>query len=161
MTRSNTEKVVKARRTRRKQPEGYIPRPQNSFFLFRQKFNQNATGCNQVAISVDCSAAWKALSREERAYWEKKAEEEKEAHSRKYPNYKFTRRMPAKRAVEEAQVANVSDTSRAGSDERDLSSDGATLVNDPVQRPAPIDATFSLSPTPDLPVRLSKYLCFG
>ncbi|CAG8459783.1 6467_t:CDS:2 [Paraglomus brasilianum] len=82
-----------------KQKKPYIPRPPNSFILYRQHhhpliLNQNP-GINNSEISRIVADHWKNLSEEEREEWKRKAEEAKESHMRAYPDYKY---QPRRRA---------------------------------------------------------------
>ncbi|PPQ65540.1 hypothetical protein CVT26_000497 [Gymnopilus dilepis] len=81
--------------------QGYIPRPQNAFMLFRADFIKtrhipgSAETSNQSLskyigeLIFTYEMAWKALTTEEKNEWEVKAKHEKAAHKLKYPEYRF------------------------------------------------------------------------
>lgn len=73
---------------------GYIPRPPNAFMLFRadfvrQKHVPGSIETNHGSLSKIIGNCWRALPLEEKRIWEIKAKHEKEAHSKKYPGYRF------------------------------------------------------------------------
>ncbi|CAG8497836.1 4052_t:CDS:10 [Ambispora leptoticha] len=75
----------------RKKP--YIPRPPNSFILYRQHhhpliLNQNP-GINNSEISRIIADHWRNLNEHEKQEWKRKAEEAKETHMKAYPDYKY------------------------------------------------------------------------
>ncbi|KAG1893494.1 uncharacterized protein F5891DRAFT_1131249 [Suillus fuscotomentosus] len=89
----------------RKGDKDYIKRPENTFILFRRKCCEERQQAQEEAVSaayadvptkkrrqVDLSKTisqqWKALSAEERLYWEEQAKEKKE-HEQMYPNYVY------------------------------------------------------------------------
>lgn len=86
----------------KKGDEDYIKRPENAFILFRRKCCENrqqedasapADGPTrkqrQADLSKTISQQWKALSAEERLYWEELAKEKKKEHEQMYPNYVY------------------------------------------------------------------------
>ncbi|CAG8507683.1 2126_t:CDS:10, partial [Ambispora gerdemannii] len=75
----------------RKKP--YIPRPPNSFILYRQHhhpliLNQNP-GINNSEISRIIADHWRNLNDQDKQKWKRKAEEAKEHHMKAYPDYKY------------------------------------------------------------------------
>jgi hypothetical protein len=83
-----------------------IPRPCNSFILFRRKYSQehskqagSTTEDDEKSLSRRAGDAWNALSPSEKRPWVILAKKEKEEHERKYPNYRF---RPAKRPTNKA-----------------------------------------------------------
>ncbi|KAH0826791.1 hypothetical protein J3R83DRAFT_5210 [Lanmaoa asiatica] len=73
---------------------GYIPRPPNAFMLFRadfvrQKHVPGSIETNHGSLSKIIGNCWRALPLEEKRIWEIKAKQEKDAHSKKYPGYRF------------------------------------------------------------------------
>lgn len=78
-----------------------IPRPRNAFILFRQKYHQSVldesteTKTNPE-VSRELGRRWRALSRAEHDHWTNLAEEEKQNHAKKYPNYRYTPRRNGK-----------------------------------------------------------------
>ncbi|KAH7929922.1 hypothetical protein BV22DRAFT_1116495 [Leucogyrophana mollusca] len=90
----------------RKGDEDYIKRPENAFILFRRKCcedrqlaQEEAAAASaldaptkkqrQADLSKTISQQWKALSAEERLYWEELAKEKKKEHEQMYPNYVY------------------------------------------------------------------------
>ncbi|QLL32251.1 hypothetical protein HG536_0C04200 [Torulaspora globosa] len=79
----------------------YIPRPRNAFILFRQHLHQSLFSKHKAAlhslgsfknnslVSREIGKRWKALSPEEKKYWQDLASTEKALHRQKYPNYKY------------------------------------------------------------------------
>ena len=86
--------MVRARNT--KKDPNHIPRPMNSFFLFRKNFNASLTQQkktqgkrHQRQVSGAARAAWKALSPAEKKVWIDRAAEADAEHKRMYPNYRY------------------------------------------------------------------------
>jgi HMG box factor len=82
-----------------------IPRPRNAFILFRQKHHQALIEeGNQVKtnpeVSKELGRRWRALSDDDKAYWNNLAEEEKRLHAKKYPGYKYTPKRNSKKKCE-------------------------------------------------------------
>ncbi|KAH7887176.1 hypothetical protein F5I97DRAFT_1113251 [Phlebopus sp. FC_14] len=88
----------------RKGDEDYIKRPENAFILFRRKCCEDRQLAQEEAaaavdgptkkqrqadLSKTISQQWKALSPEERLYWEELAKEKKKEHEQMYPNYVY------------------------------------------------------------------------
>ncbi|CAI2165387.1 4089_t:CDS:2 [Funneliformis geosporum] len=82
----------------RKKP--YIPRPPNSFILYRQHHHplilNKHPGINNSEISRIIADHWRNLSNQEKGEWKKKAEEAKERHMKAWPDYKY---QPRRRVV--------------------------------------------------------------
>ncbi|KAF9549701.1 hypothetical protein CPC08DRAFT_769020 [Agrocybe pediades] len=83
-----------------KSEEGHIPRPPNSFIIFRSEYGpfyremyQDRRVTNKQ-ISRAAGAVWNQLSMAKRQPWEKKAMEAKEAHKAQYPDYQYRPRPP-------------------------------------------------------------------
>lgn len=80
----------------RRQPEGYIPRPPNAFFIFRSQFwakeklKEYPIDRNHRNISRIASHCWNGLGNEEKAQYQALAKQRKQLHKLKYPNYKYT-----------------------------------------------------------------------
>ncbi|KAF5327294.1 hypothetical protein D9619_003917 [Psilocybe cf. subviscida] len=75
-----------------KTDEPHIPRPPNSFILFRQEYcrHYNRKGKRLTKnVSQAASEVWKSLSSAEKKYWQSLADEAKRAHREMYPGYKF------------------------------------------------------------------------
>ncbi|KAJ7117704.1 hypothetical protein C8R44DRAFT_540725, partial [Mycena epipterygia] len=79
-----------------------IPRPKNSFIIFRTEFarlhtpkaNRTRRGDGKAqpvsrSVSGKASDAWNLLRPEEKQIYQRLAELEKEKHARKYPNYQY------------------------------------------------------------------------
>ena len=87
----------------KKGDEDYIKRPENAFILFRRKCCEDRQAAQEEAAVLDgpakkqrqadlsktISQQWKALSPEERLYWEELAKEKKKEHEQMYPNYVY------------------------------------------------------------------------
>ncbi|KAG8920288.1 hypothetical protein FRC02_000992 [Tulasnella sp. 418] len=76
---------------------GHIARPPNAFILFRSHVIANnaipyRSEKSHGNVSKAIGTLWNDLSAEEKAYWQQRAEMEKEAHRLMYPDYKFTPR---------------------------------------------------------------------
>jgi hypothetical protein len=78
----------------RKTPPGHVKRPRNAFILFRSY----ACSSNLIPPSVEkdhrqisriVSHMWKSLPPDERAKWERQAEEEKDLHRKLHPDYRY------------------------------------------------------------------------
>ncbi|RPD64511.1 hypothetical protein L226DRAFT_559647 [Lentinus tigrinus ALCF2SS1-7] len=75
--------------------EEHIPRPPNSWILFRKdccdraKLSGEGEGKPQKVLSKEYGAQWKKAPKAVRAYYDKKAKEALEEHKRKYPKYKY------------------------------------------------------------------------
>ncbi|KNZ78898.1 Transcription factor SOX-7 [Termitomyces sp. J132] len=81
------------RRSGKKLSEGYIPRPMNSFMLFRQHYcSQNhipSIRTNSDRLSAILGKYWKNLPLQEKKIWKDMAKEVKEQHMVQYPNYRY------------------------------------------------------------------------
>lgn len=75
-----------------------IPRPRNAFILFRQHHHkllidewtvQGVEIPHNSKISKILGIKWKALSGDEKIYWEEMARKEKSDHEKKYPDYRY------------------------------------------------------------------------
>ncbi|OAX38667.1 hypothetical protein K503DRAFT_717845 [Rhizopogon vinicolor AM-OR11-026] len=90
----------------RKGDEDYIKRPENAFILFRRKCCEDRQLAQEEAVSSaytdaptkkqrqadlskTISQQWKALTADERLYWEELAKEKKKEHEQMYPNYVY------------------------------------------------------------------------
>lgn len=72
-----------------------IPRPRNAFMIYRSTVwaQQKITAGierDHRHISRIIGHCWNSLPEEEKRIWRTKAEEEKQEHSRKYPNYRYS-----------------------------------------------------------------------
>ncbi|EKM53046.1 uncharacterized protein PHACADRAFT_30138 [Phanerochaete carnosa HHB-10118-sp] len=78
----------------KKKPEDHVPRPPNSFILFRSAFiwNQHVSATvetNHSTLSAIIGCTWKGLPKNKKAFWHRKAKEALEEHERKFPGYTF------------------------------------------------------------------------
>ncbi len=94
----------KNRSPRRERTKSHTPRPSNSFILYRRekhseimKNYQGSKTLNNNFISKIVARWWKAEPEEVKAFWARKADEEKKAHMEKYPDYKYRPRKSASR----------------------------------------------------------------
>jgi hypothetical protein len=71
----------------------HIPRPPNAFMLYRSHMLKSRGNTDpekrQQNLSRIAGQLWRAMSKEDRAVWHKKAAEVQAAHYAKYPGYKF------------------------------------------------------------------------
>ncbi|KYK59756.1 MAT1-1-3 [Drechmeria coniospora] len=85
-----------------------IPRPRNSWILYRQhKSNQlkkDFPGMTASELSTVISSLWKSESTTEKAIWQRRAREEDRLHKEKYPGYKYT----AKRSSSKRKQSEIS-----------------------------------------------------
>ncbi|KAG1874497.1 hypothetical protein DFJ58DRAFT_877284 [Suillus subalutaceus] len=80
----------------------HIPRPPNAFMLYRSHMLKSRGNADpekrQQNLSRIAGQLWRAMSKEDRAVWHKKAAEVQAAHYAKYPGYKFKPNRPVRRA---------------------------------------------------------------
>ncbi|KAG8956033.1 hypothetical protein FRC04_006482 [Tulasnella sp. 424] len=69
--------------------EEHIPRPMNSWMLFRADWTARHKNQQKGNLSARAAVEWRDLSNAERAVWIHKAELVKEQHARMYPDYKY------------------------------------------------------------------------
>ena len=89
--------VYEADRAKRdKSSRNAIPRPSNSFILYRREKHaeimaqyKGAKALNNNVISKIVASMWKQESSEIKSFYSGKAEEEKRLHMLKYPDYKY------------------------------------------------------------------------
>lgn len=71
----------------------HIPRPPNAFMLYRSHMLKSRGNADpekrQQNLSRIAGQLWRAMSKDDRAVWHKKAAEVQAAHYAKYPGYKF------------------------------------------------------------------------
>ncbi|CAH02434.1 Rox1p [Kluyveromyces lactis] len=100
----------------RRPQQQHIPRPRNAFILFRQHWHQQVFDQEKEKITTDTSQGtsklgsfkansqasrdigrkWRSLPDSEKKYWLDLAKQEKEAHKKKYPDYKY---LPTRKAL--------------------------------------------------------------
>ncbi|KAI8912615.1 high mobility group box domain-containing protein [Gorgonomyces haynaldii] len=81
-------------------PKHKIPRPRNSFIIYRQERSKELKGklkpdgsvFSNLDISREIAEMWKTESEEVKEHYMDLARLEKEQHAIKYPDYKFNRR---------------------------------------------------------------------
>ncbi|KAL8276836.1 hypothetical protein RQP46_010767 [Phenoliferia psychrophenolica] len=138
----------------------HIPRPPNSFFLFRShaaaEMKTNKDGHKQQKnISVVAGEIWRGLGDEEKKVWDRLAEQEKRDHREKYPAYKFN---PKRKA---GSVKSVSSSS-AGDDDSDSSAPKAKpkpkRVRSPRKPAATAATTSDISEDGDFVAQGKSYL---
>ncbi|KAG0240635.1 hypothetical protein BGX31_001822 [Mortierella sp. GBA43] len=86
-----------------------IPRPPNSFLIYRKEHAKAYKGLVATELSSKLAEAWNNETPECRAHYARLAEKAKKEHAIKYPNYKFTpiKRGTGKRALALAAMANA------------------------------------------------------
>ncbi|KAG5998094.1 hypothetical protein E4U43_002495 [Claviceps pusilla] len=79
----------------------HIPRPRNSWILYRQfksrELRKDHSGITASELSTMISSLWKNETDEEKAFWQKMAQEEDRLHKEKYPGYKYTTKKKAEK----------------------------------------------------------------
>ncbi|KIK70343.1 hypothetical protein GYMLUDRAFT_32347 [Collybiopsis luxurians FD-317 M1] len=75
--------------------DNHVPRPRNSFMIFRSEYYGQSKITGRVErdhrhISRIFGHIWNALSEEEKAPYRRRADNEKLEHQRKYPGYRFS-----------------------------------------------------------------------
>ncbi|KAJ6510129.1 hypothetical protein C8R47DRAFT_1208174 [Mycena vitilis] len=105
------------KRIKRRGP-GYIPRPRNSFMIFRSELCASGKIPSRVEdnhqnLSIAAAVVWKSLTDEERSPYIAQAEVEKLEHRRMYPNYRFAPvARPKKDVKRDQRRAGVQDVNR-------------------------------------------------
>ncbi|KIY51607.1 hypothetical protein FISHEDRAFT_70582 [Fistulina hepatica ATCC 64428] len=97
-------------RRRRRVATDYIPRPANSFLLFRADFlriNKTAD-LHQNEVSRRAGVAWRALSSEEKLPWQLRSQAVKAKHQRDHPHYRYTPNRKRRRPKPPIDGADVS-----------------------------------------------------
>ncbi|KAF8952809.1 hypothetical protein BGZ52_003699 [Haplosporangium bisporale] len=86
-----------------------IPRPPNSFLIYRKEHAKKYAGLVATELSTKLAMAWKKETPERHAYYAELAERAKREHAIKFPGYKFTpvKRGTGKRALQLAAIANA------------------------------------------------------
>ncbi|KAH7876939.1 uncharacterized protein C8R40DRAFT_83357 [Lentinula edodes] len=150
--------TLDAQRRPRKGDDDYIKRPENSFILFRsqcaegrQQAEEDASrhGCKkqrQADLSKSISQQWKALSAEERRYWEDLAKEKKRIHQEKYPGYVY---RPNRVRDQHGKARNKKYTRRRAADTGKKADTGSLTTY--VVPPPQVIARSNSAPTPPPP----------
>lgn len=117
VTPPNGNSVAKRCECNCKSHARYIPRPKNAFILFRQHLHQSLFPKDKAVldslgsfktnsqVSREIGKRWRALSPEEKKYWQDLASSEKALHRQKYPDYKYIPRKVKGSRVAVARVA--------------------------------------------------------
>lgn len=111
---SNSPSDRRARHKREEDPN-WVPRPLNSFMVFRVEYSRQhaqeqksgdvkSSSVAEKTLSKRASEAWKKMSAAERQIYKDKAEEIKAEHSRLHPNYRY---KPRRKTTKEARPASV------------------------------------------------------
>lgn len=117
-----------------------IPRPRNAFILFRQHHHQAVLDEGNVIktnpdVSRELGKRWRALDPEEKAYWNKLAEDEKKKHSEKYPGYRYIPRRAGKKGncpACKAKAASKNGGNAAAVAASVASVNNAAVINNPL-----------------------------
>ncbi|KAG0040476.1 hypothetical protein BGZ82_002192 [Podila clonocystis] len=86
-----------------------IPRPPNSFLIYRKEHAKKFAGLVATELSTKLAMAWKKETPERQAHYAELAERAKQEHALKFPGYKFTpvKRGTGKRARQLAARASA------------------------------------------------------
>ncbi|KAJ3760013.1 hypothetical protein EV360DRAFT_81595 [Lentinula raphanica] len=128
-----------AGRKPKKGDDGYIKRPENAFILFRRKCCEDEEASSQgvtkrkrqADLSKLISQQWKALTTEERRYWEDRAEERKKIHQKMYPDYVF---RPQRVRDQDGKARNKKYTKRKASTRKEDDTNEVAFVLPQVKR---------------------------
>ncbi|KAL7938283.1 MAT1-1-3 [Trichoderma chlorosporum] len=89
----------------------HIPRPRNSWILYRQFFSGEFTKCypgiTASELSTLISTKWKSEPPHEKKFWNDLAEQEKRNHRQRYPDYKYRVRKPQAKKRKGRQTATA------------------------------------------------------
>ncbi|KAJ5298919.1 Small-subunit processome Utp12 [Penicillium atrosanguineum] len=123
-------------------PDPKIPRPRNSFILYRQHYqaavvHQNP-GLSNPDISKIIGRQWKALSDEEREKWNSLAREEKDRHQQQYPDYRY---QPKRSGRDGSARGSVSGISHNPSGQSTCNRCGGRIMNAPSSPMTPFTPT--------------------
>ncbi|KIM80461.1 hypothetical protein PILCRDRAFT_533337 [Piloderma croceum F 1598] len=93
---TNSSRALTGRKPKK---EDHIPRPANSFMLFRVAYCRqysNTDLSNQAALSKMAGIAWRSLTQAEKQHWEMQAAAQKERHQREHPDYCYSNQRTKK-----------------------------------------------------------------
>ncbi|KAL7967206.1 MAT1-1-3 [Trichoderma sp. SZMC 28014] len=86
-----------------------IPRPRNSWILYRQYFSGELSkiypGITASELSTLIASQWKNEPAHQKDYWRYLAEQEERNHKKKYPDYKYRVRKPQGKKRKEQHAA--------------------------------------------------------
>lgn len=132
--------------------EPKIPRPRNTFILFRQHHQARVVRDNPGVTNPDISKLigklWRSLGPDDQAKWKKLADEEKARHRRQYPNYRFQPRRNTKGSITLTESAGPS-----GEKQTCLKCGGRTPIGSSSSHISVADSTSSTALTSSLPTR--------
>ncbi|RDX54145.1 hypothetical protein OH76DRAFT_1066712 [Lentinus brumalis] len=134
MARNSSSVSAGSDRRSKKKREGHIPRPPNSFIIFRSvrckemKKDKSKPVKTQRLISAEISHQWRQLPEYVKEHWKYLAKLAKEEHERKYPGYQYRpqRRLKSKDASPEPQ--------EEPSPTKEVVAPAATTAKSPVRR---------------------------
>ncbi|KAK0455271.1 uncharacterized protein EV420DRAFT_591631 [Desarmillaria tabescens] len=157
-TQSDTPSPRRHTPSHRRTPD-YVPRPSNSFILFRSDFWRDNKDTilerDHSKISTICGERWRALPPAEKEVYTVKARRAKEEHLAKYPDYKFapvsrrkkTRKVVGKdRDMIEARCEKIAMMIGEGVEGMEL--ERTQEIEDTCKTPTPLTPATERSPTP-------------
>lgn len=111
---SNSPSDRRARHKREEDPN-WVPRPLNSFMVFRVEYSRQhaqeqksgdtkSSSVAEKTLSKRASEAWKKMSQAERQVYKDRAEEIKAEHGRLHPNYRY---KPRRKNTKETRSVSV------------------------------------------------------
>ncbi|KAK3831977.1 MAG: high mobility group box domain-containing protein, partial [Linnemannia gamsii] len=89
-------KAITSRTARTASKPFKVPRPANSFMLYRAENGKKYPGLVATELSAKLGEAWRKEPKDVRDRYEELAEQAKREHALKYPDYKFA---PVKRGT--------------------------------------------------------------
>ena len=128
--------------------DGKIPRPPNSWILYRADMSQALAAQNpsssrsQADISKIISDMWKAIHPDLKAEYERRAELKKIQHAAKYPNYRYNPKSKAEK-------------DREREEKRQLKAEGRLGAKRPKRRTSPVSEAQNSPAIGTLPFPLS------
>ncbi|KAG0009489.1 hypothetical protein BGZ81_003356 [Podila clonocystis] len=125
-------------------PPKKIPRPPNSFMIYRREKATEHAGLIAAELSTKLAKAWRNETPETRAHYASLADHAKARHTFQYPNYKFT---PARRGTGKRAKAIAATIGRARS-ARPMSHLESSTISVPSMGPSSIMQPTVLSQGP-------------
>lgn len=80
----------------RRKDDDRVKRPPNPFILFAADFRKKNKGSNNRELSIRAGELWKDLPKVEKDFWQEKATQAKQDHSKAYPGYRYQPRRSEK-----------------------------------------------------------------
>lgn len=109
----------------RRREAGYVPRPRNSFIVFRSYWIDRQKGSGegqQNELSKQAGKAWKAMSAADKQKFKEIANQEQKRHKIEHPNYQYTptprHTLSASRSKSKAPAKKAGGGASAGSRKR-------------------------------------------